>query len=88
MENDSTLTLDRIFKSKEFEAKTFGPARWMKDESAYMTLEPADDEEKVKEIVQYDTQSGERIVLVSAAQLQPAGTDKPLIIKSFDWSAE
>ena len=36
----SILTVDRIFASDDFDAGSFGPARWL-DDSSYTTLEPA-----------------------------------------------
>ena len=91
MQTESTLTLDRIFKSDEFKAKTFGPARWLEDDVGYTTLEPPEgeiDDKKLREIVRYDILSGERSILVSVKQLIPDGADKPLIIDKFSWSPD
>jgi dipeptidyl aminopeptidase/acylaminoacyl peptidase len=51
MEDKSILTTHRIFNSKEFDAKTFGPARWLEDDDGYTTLETAASDDKVKEII-------------------------------------
>jgi dipeptidyl-peptidase-4 len=89
MQNDpSTLTLDRIFHDEEFKAKSFGPARWLDDDSGYTTLEATPDNDKVKEIVQYALPSGERTVLVTAADLTPPHADQPLLIKAYHWSSD
>ena len=38
--NDETrLTLDRIFKNREFVSEFFGPARWLTNGAAYTTVE-------------------------------------------------
>ena len=84
----TTLTLDRIFHENEFKANTFGPARWLDDDSGYTTLEAAPDNDKVKEIVRYALPSGEREVLVTAVHLTPSTSDKPLLIKSYHWSPD
>ena len=70
--------LDRIFAKKDFEAKKFGPSRWMDEGRAYTTVEPSAGNPDASEIVRYDTASGARTVLVSAATLAPAGGKKPL----------
>src|SRR5260370_26257535 len=42
---------------------------------------------KVKEIVRYDSATGQREVLVSAQQLTPSGEKKPLMLEDYSWSA-
>ena len=37
--DSATLTVQRIFGSREFQGESFGPARWLGDGSAYITLE-------------------------------------------------
>jgi dipeptidyl-peptidase 4 len=96
MPDPSQLTLDRIFTDKEFETKSFGPIRWLDGGRGYTTLEevenqPGDEnnaskKDKVKEIIRYDTESGERTVLVNADQLRPPGAEEPLVIKDYAWS--
>ena len=93
MADKTQLTLDRIFSSDEFKAESFGPARWLEDGSGYTTLEAAenqshDEETKVKELVRYDSASGARTVLVTAAMLTPTDTEKPLILQNYDWSED
>lgn len=88
MQNKSLLTIDRLFDTEEFDTKSFGPAHWTANDSGYTTLEASPSGEKVKEITSYDNKTGERSVLVSAAQLQPQGVDKPLIIKNYQWSPD
>lgn len=61
MDDKATLTLDRLFNSEDFDAKTFGPAYWLDDDTGYTTLEtavaatsttPQKTDQQVKEIVQ------------------------------------
>ncbi|MEM7113867.1 MAG: S9 family peptidase [Chloroflexota bacterium] len=82
------LTLDQIFSSDDFKTRSFGPARWLDDETGYVTLENAPDLKGVKEIVRYAIPSGERSVLVAASQLQPPEAESPLVIKNYAWSED
>jgi dipeptidyl-peptidase-4 len=88
MTNKTNLTPERIFNSDDFKVNSFGPARWLDNEAGYTTLEATAVDEKVKEIVRCAIPSGERTVLVTAAQLQPPDADQPLIIKDYDWSPD
>jgi len=85
-EDRSLLTIDRIFDANEFETKSWGPARWLKDQSRYATLEDANGFEKAKDVVCYDPQSGRREVVLAAARLIPPGLEKPLKIDNYAWS--
>src|SRR5580658_9971654 len=78
--------LRRIFDSSDFAQKSFGPARWIRGGSAYTTLEDSAASSGSKDIVEYDTATGKRSILVSAAQLTPPGA-KPLAISDYSWSA-
>lgn len=77
----------RIFATPEFAARGFGPARWLDGGAAYTTLERAP-QGGVRELVRYATATGERTVLVSAAQLTPAGASEPLVIEDYQWSPD
>ncbi|MEP6995572.1 MAG: S9 family peptidase, partial [Acidobacteriota bacterium] len=87
--SDETLALlSRIFAKKEFKAKTFGPARWLEAGKAYTTVESSRETPDGKDIVRYDSATGARRVLVSAATLTPAHADKPLEIDDYAWSKD
>ena len=79
--------LSRIFNSTEFSGggrggrRGGGGTRWIEGGNAYAAIEAG-------EIVRYDPASGKRDVLVSAAQLTPKQTGKPLPIADFAWSAD
>jgi len=79
------LTLEDIYSSRMYNAKGFGPVRWMKDNKGYSTLESNTDA-KGNDIVVYDAATGARRVLVNAKQLIPNGTNKPLSIANYIWS--
>jgi len=74
---DVLLTLDDIFVAGKYDAKNFGPARWLDGGSRYTVVEPAADFAGASEIVCYDTATGRRSVLVSARRLIPDGQAKP-----------
>ena len=77
--------LIRIFHSDALAAKRFGPARWIRGGAAFTTLEPSAADATAKDIVEYDTASGKRSVLVSAVQLTPKDAKKPLTIEDYRW---
>ncbi|MGH7495388.1 MAG: S9 family peptidase [bacterium] len=84
---DSTLlTLERIFSSREFTGEIFGPARWLADGSGYTTLERSAQNRRVRDIVRYELQSGQREVLMSAQKLMPANSDSASAILDYQWS--
>ena len=78
--------IDRIFKSPDFDAPRFGPARWLPDGAAYAVVERA--EGGGSEIARYDAASGARSVLVTAAKLTPPGAKSALEIDDYEWSAD
>ncbi len=87
-QNDSSLiTLEDIYKNGVYKEKDFGPARWMKDNSGYSTLE-GNQEYGGKDIVRYDAKTGKRTVLISADQLIPGGEEDPLRIADYRWSKD
>lgn len=87
-QNDqTTLRLEDIYKNGAYGQKSYGPVRWMKDGSGYSTLE-VNATVGGRDIIRYDAKSGEKSILISAAQLIPKGEEKPLDIKSYEWSGD
>ncbi|NNG17941.1 MAG: S9 family peptidase, partial [Gemmatimonadales bacterium] len=86
--DSSLLSVDRIYGSREFSPQSFGPARWLLGGSAYTTLERPADSTPGREIVRYDTRTGTRTIMVSAADLTPAGDSVPLTIDNYVWSED
>ena len=82
----SRLTPKRIYVDKEFDSKSFGPAKWLEDGSGYTTLEESADDKDVKDIIKYDPATGRRQILLPAGNLIPEGAQKPLKIKDYAWS--
>src|SRR5579862_9807563 len=69
--------LKRIFDSPAFAVRRFGPARWIRGGAAFT--------ERGKDIVEYDTATGKRSILVSHTQLIPPKAVKPLTIEDYRW---
>ncbi|HAS44151.1 MAG TPA: S9 family peptidase [Microscillaceae bacterium] len=80
------ITVDRLFLTNDFDLDYFRQPRWINNGEAYTSLERSGRYPNAREIVQYDTRSGKRTVLVSAQQLIPAGQSKPLYISNYTWS--
>jgi dipeptidyl-peptidase-4 len=80
--------LKRIFEAKEYEAKSFGPSKWLDDGDSYTTLEASESMGNAKDIVRYETGSGTRDVLVAASRLVPEGESDALEIDDYAWSKD
>ncbi len=77
--------IDRIFKSNDFAAPRFGPARWLADGTAYAIVERSD---AGADIVRYDGRTGARSILVAATRLVPAGEKKGLDVADYAFSSD
>jgi dipeptidyl-peptidase 4 len=77
--------IDRIYAQNEYGLPRFGPARWLADGVSYTTVERANGG---SEIIRYDAATGNRSVLIGAAQLTPAGAKNPLSIADYVWSED
>ncbi|MCP4254499.1 MAG: S9 family peptidase [Candidatus Scalindua sp.] len=89
------LSLKSIYQDKEFKSERIGQIRWLKDGSGYLAIESQknnkendskDKKSSNKEIVQYDSNTLTRTVLVTAEQLTPAGAKKALSIDNYIFS--
>ena len=80
------LTVERIFGSAEFASRSPGPFQWLERGDANTVLEPSTATKDGVDIVRYVTATGAKSVLVSAAQLTPAGAARPLDIEDYHWS--
>lgn len=78
----------RAFLAREFQPKSFGPARWVNRGESYTTAEPSQAAPGASDLVRYDTATGKREVLLSASELKPAGSSTPLKIENYDWSGD
>jgi dipeptidyl-peptidase 4 len=85
---ESDQLLHRMYASPDFEVKYFGPARWLDDGAFYTTVEPSAAVQDAQDIVRYQTATGKREILVSAAKLIPAGEKDPLAFENYAWSKD
>jgi len=80
-------TITRIFTG-EFSERMSPPPRWFDGGQSYIATEPAAGDHG-RDVVKYDTATGKnREVLISAAQLTPAGAKEPLQIAALSWSKD
>ena len=86
--DSSTLTLDRIFASDEFQPEFLGGARWLENQPAYVKLEADSATKGGRALVRYDAATGRREVWVPAGRLVPSGDSLPLAVESYDLSAD
>lgn len=80
--------LVRTMTDPAFRAKRLGPLHWTEGGAAYLTLEPDSVEGGAPDIVRYETSTGRRTVLVSAAKLVPPGDSAPLVVQDFSLSRD
>ena len=85
--SQESLKLEDIYSNRTYNAKRYGPVRWMKDNNGYSTLEKNNKVGGV-DIIRYEAKSGSRSVLVSAEKLTPPGESKPLSISNYEWSSD
>lgn len=84
-EKTDSLTAEDIYKNGTYSLKSFGPVRWLKDNTGYSTIE-ANKEYGGKDIVRYDAASGEGKIIVSSKTLTPVGEKNSLDIADYNWS--
>lgn len=84
--DSARVTLARLYDSEDFSGDFSGQARWLRDGSTYTTVEPSAAVNGGQDIVRYETVSGMRVIMVSAAFLMPEGTSSALAIQDYDWS--
>jgi len=87
-EDPSLITIDRIFNTMDFMMQRPGQTRWLEDGDSYTALERSETVERAREIVKYDTKSGDKTILVPAEKLIPEGQESPLRIANYIWSED
>jgi len=78
-----SLTVDRIFSSKDFAPEQLGRVRWLERESAYLRLEADSATPAGQALVRYDAATGRRAVWIPAARLVPRGDSIPLEVEDY-----
>ena len=82
---EKSLTLEDIYSNGVYTPKVIKSMRWITGTDCYTVLENS----KIysaKDLVQYDVKNGERKILVSATELVPEDSEKPLIISDYQWN--
>jgi dipeptidyl-peptidase-4 len=85
-EGAAPLTVQRIFGASEFQPEHLA-IQWLADSSGYVALEPSSDARGGRDLVSHDPASGDRRVLVSAADLTPPN-ESPLAIDEYAFSKD
>ena len=80
--------LQRIFGSEALNGSSFGPARWIRNGASFTTIEPSAEDPKARQIIEYETATGERSALITAVQLTPKGVEKALNVENYQWDRE
>jgi dipeptidyl-peptidase-4 len=81
--------IDRIFATREFSSQAAPPVQWFDDGASYLVVEVAGERGDATNVVRYDTATGaRRDVVISAAQLTPAGASAPLHVDALTWSKD
>jgi dipeptidyl-peptidase-4 len=83
--NDGLLSIDRIF-SGEFRQDYERDIQWIENGDAYVTIEDSAVAEGADELVRYDSESQQKVVFVSAANLM--ANEESLSIESFSLSPD
>ena len=83
-----SASLNAIFNQHEYEVKRFGPARWIDEGTRYTTVEPSAAVSEGQDIVEYETASGKRTILVSATKLVATPGAAPMKIDDYAWSPD
>jgi len=84
----SDLTLDKIFNSREFSSQRFGPVKWLMYRDGYTTLAPSKKVKGGQDLLFFHPRKNRGKILISAKNLIPAGTQKPIKINHYSWSAD
>ncbi len=87
-EDKSLITLDRLFNTRDFRGERFGPVRFLDNGQGYTSLEKSETVKDARDIIKYDTESGDKEILVSADLLIPEGDTTALSISNYEWSPD
>ncbi len=87
-EDKSIITLERLFERGSFSSERFGPVRFLDNGKGYTSLESSEDVKDARDIIKYDTESGDREILVSASLLIPEDDTTALAISNYEWSPD
>jgi len=85
-EDPATLTFDRVFKSGEFSAQSYGGTRWREETGDYIMLKGSEETRGGQDIVVFNPETGQKAILIPAAYFIPPNENSPLSISSYQFS--
>ncbi len=83
-----TLTIDRIFQDKEFQAAPPASVQWRSGKPGYTMQVPAEKFKGGTDIVRVDPETGKQEVVVAAGELIPLKGTTPLKVEAYAFSAD
>lgn len=86
--DEGLLTIDRIFNSPEFKSQRSGSLQWLPDGNGYTSLEASTTIKNGFDIVKVDPKTGNKVVLATAQDLTPKGSNAPIDIEDYSWSPD
>ncbi len=84
---DTSLTLDRIFTSRDFDVRTPVALHWSRRTPSYFTFSEAKGGRTGSDLVRIDLASGAQEVVVPSEAMIPEGGERPLPVEDF-WFTE
>ena len=87
-EDPSLLSIDRIFNSPDFMMDRVMPIRWIEEGNAYTTFERSETVKSGRNIVRYESATGDKSILVDAGKFIPEGKENPLSFDDLAWSED
>ena len=82
------MSVDRIFKDREFRSQYMGQSKWTTDGNGYTMLQSSATMKDARDLVRIDLETGETQVLVPATALVPEGGEAALSIEDYAWSSD
>jgi dipeptidyl-peptidase-4 len=80
--------LRKDFVENRYAVKSVDSLQWIRGGQAYTVLERSPAGASLKDLVSYDSATGQREVIVPAQGLIPPGSKQPLAIEHYTWSAD
>ncbi|MBP6977994.1 MAG: S9 family peptidase [Bacteroidales bacterium] len=87
-EDPSLLSIDRIFNSMDFMMDRVMPIRWIEGGNAYTTFERSETVKFGRNVIRYESSTGEKSILVEAEKFIPQGEENPLSFDDLAWSED
>lgn len=88
--NDSpkTITIEKIFGSKEYKSESFGPFKWDRNGKSFTMLKESKKDDEVNELYRYGTKKKKYKKIISTSELIPEGQKTPIKIEDYSISPD